>query len=215
MQNYKGFHPDKIYIGTNNNFLISHKPKKTHFNNELIQSENASNVFLMKKPKDKSKDQFIIEDQPDIFIAEWPGKRYVSVGMENMTFPGTLRPEFCLEVDFNEEIFVPNVYDMLLIQNFWDNLESESFRICWKPKGHNSKKNLSKGIFGKNKENFNENKDSLASIVEGEEIKENNNEKNEEKKEEKNETQRRESNSNKGLKKGWLKNLAKSVFAKK
>lgn len=213
-QNYKGFHPEKIYIGTNNNFLIPHKPKKTHFHNESIKSENTSNVFLMKKPKDKSKDQFVIEDMPDIFIAEYPGKRYVSVGMENMTFPGTLRPEFCLEVDFNEEIFVPNVYDMLLIQNFWDNLESESFRISWKPKVQNSKKNLFKNVIVKNKEYINE-KDDLAPIIEGEEKKENNNSKEEEKKEDNNETQRRDSKSNIGLKKGWLKNLTKSVFGKK
>ena len=212
--NYKGFLPEKIYIGTNNNFLIPHQHKKTHFHNELIQAENTSNVFLMKKPKDKSKDQFVIEDMPDIFIAEYPGKRYVSVGMENMTFPGTLRNEFCLEVDFNEEIFVPNVYDMLLIQNFWDNLESESFRICWKPKVLNSKKNLSKAINMNNKENINENKDDLAPIIEGDEKNENNNMKEEEKKEENNETQRRESKSNIGLKKNW-KNLTKSVFGKK
>ena len=159
----------------------------------------------MKKPKDKSQDQFVIEDMPDIFIAECPGKRYVSVGMENLTFPGTLRNDFCLEVDFNEEIFVPNVYDMLLIQNFWDNLESESFRICFRPKGYNAKKSLSKAI--NNKENINENKDDL----EGEEKKENINAK----EEENNEPQRRESKGGLGLKKGWIKNLTKSVFGKK
>ena len=212
-QNYKGFLPEKIYIGTNNNFLIPHKPKKTHFHSESIQSENTSNVFLMKKPKDKSQDQFVIEDMPDIFIAECPGKRYVSVGMENLTFPGTLRNDFCLEVDFNEEIFVPNVYDMLLIQNFWDNLESESFRICFRPKGYNAKKSLSKAI--NNKENINENKDDLAPIIEGEEKKENINAKEEEKKEENNEPKRRESKGGLGLKKGWIKNLTKSVFGKK
>ena len=199
MEQYKGFHPEKIYIGTNNNFLIPHKPRKTHFHNEQIQSENTSNVFLMKKPKDNSKDQFVIEDMPDIFIAEWPGKRYVSVGMENMTFPGTLRPEFCLEVDFNEEIFVPNVYDMLLIQNFWDNLESESFRICLKPKAVISKKN----------------NEDLAAIKKGEEIKKEIKEEiKKEIKEENDEPRRRDSKSNLGSTKNWLK-FTKNVFGKK
>ena len=178
---------------------IPHKPRKTHFHNEQIQSENTSNVFLMKKPKDNSKDQFVIEDMPDIFIAEWPGKRYVSVGMENMTFPGTLRPEFCLEVDFNEEIFVPNVYDMLLIQNFWDNLESESFRICLRPKAVISKKN----------------NDDLAAIKKGEEIKKEIKEEiKKEIKEENDEPRRRDSKSNVGSTKNWLK-FTKNVFGKK
>ena len=214
MQKYKGFHPEKIYIGTNNNFLISHKPKKTHFNNDAIQSENTTNVFLMKIPKDKSKDQFIIEDMPDIFIQEWPGKRYVSVGMENMSFPGSLRPEFCLEVEYNEEIFVPNVYDMLLIQNFWDNLEMESSRICLRPKGYLSKKNLL-NLDKNNKENINENsenKNDLLPIKEIEEIQDNNIVNEEEKKEENNVGPRRDSKSS-GSKKKF--NLTKSIFGKK
>ena len=214
MQKYKGFHPEKIYIGTNNNFLISPKSKKTHFNNDFIQSENTTNVFLMKIPKDKSKDQFIIEDMPDIFIQEWPGKRYVSVGMENMSFPGSLRPEFCLEVEYNEEIFVPNVYDMLLIQNFWDNLEMESSRICLRPKGYLSKKNLL-NLDKNNKENINENsenKNDLLPIKEIEEIKDNNIVNEEEKKEENNVGPRRDSKSS-GSKKKF--NLTKSIFGKK
>ena len=168
----------------------------------------------MKIPKDKSKDQFIIEDMPDIFIQEWPGKRYVSVGMENMSFPGSLRPEFCLEVEYNEEIFVPNVYDMLLIQNFWDNLEMESSRICLRPKGYLSKKNLL-NLDKNNKENINENsenKNDLLPIKEIEEIKDNNIVNEEEKKEENNVGPRRDSKSS-GSKKKF--NLTKSIFGKK
>ena len=119
--------------------------------------------------------------------------------MENMTFPGTLRPEFCLEVDFNEEIFVPNVYDMLLIQNFWDNLESESFRICLRPKAVISKKN----------------NDDLAAIKKGEEIKKEIKEEiKKEIKEENDEPRRRDSKSNVGSTKNWLK-YTKNVFGKK
>jgi hypothetical protein len=215
MQKVKGFHPEKIYIGTNNNFLIPHKEKKTHFKSESIQLENTSNVFLMKIPKDRSKNQFVIEDMPDLFIQEWPGKRYVSVGMENMSFPGNLRPEFCLEIDPNEEIFVPNVYDMLLIQNFWDTLEMNHFRICLRPLGYVSNKNLMNVPDINNKENINENQDNNELEKEGN--------KDEEKKEDKNNNEegndilkRQESNQEGGNKKKSKFNaLKKSIFGKK
>ena len=159
MRQIKGFHPEKINIGENSNFFIPRKEKKTHFRAESIQTENASNVFLVKQPREKP-NVFLIDDQPDLFIQELPGKRYVSVGMENMTFPGNLRPEFCLEIDPNEEIFIPNVYDMLLIQNFWDTLEMNHFRICLRPLGYVSNKNLMNVPDINNKENINENQDN-------------------------------------------------------
>ena len=222
LQKVKGFHPEKIYIGTNNNFLIPHKEKKTHFKSESIQLENTSNVFLMKIPKDRSKNQFVIEDMPDLFIQEWPGKRYVSVGMENMSFPGNLRPEFCLEIDPNEEIFVPNVYDMLLIQNFWDNLETESFKICLRPKGFSSRKNLLKEVDLNNKENINENnenkekKDELMPVKEVEEIKDNNIVNEEEKEKDGDSSpKRRESKKVDSKKRFSIKSLTQSVFGKK
>ena len=225
MGKIKGFHPEKIYIGVNSNFFIPHKEKKTSFKPESIQLENTSNVFLVKQPREKPK-EFLIDDQPDLFIQEWPGKRYCSVGMESMTFIGNLRPEFCLEIDPNEEIFVPNVYDMLLIQNFWDNLEQENFRLTYRPVGYHSKKNEMKEIELNNKENINENKEGndnkeLPPIKENEEIKDESNiaPKESENKDGSGSVKRYESSDVLGYgkkKKSFkFKDLKKSVFGKK
>ena len=134
--------------------------------------------------------------------------------MEHLTFPGNLRSEFCLEVDPNEEIFIPNVYDMLLIQNFWDNLEMKSFRICLRPLGHVSNKNLINAPDINNKENIDENKDNnelekeLNKDEEKKEDKKNNEEGNDILK-------RQESNQETGSKKKSKFSLKKSIFGKK
>ena len=109
----------------------------------------------------------IIETTQDIFIPEAGPKKYYSVKMNNISIIGNERPEFCLEIDPNEEIFCPSAYDMLLIQNYWDDLEMKSFRICLRPKGWKSTRDLelmssnneeSKNSFNDadNKENQNE-----------------------------------------------------------
>ena len=156
MIRYKGFHPEKLSQGENMNFILPRKIKLYHYKTETMRSESSSNIQLKRAPRQKSSD-LVMENLPDVFIQENPAKRYVSVGMEGLTFIGNVKPEYCLEVDPNEEIFVPNVYDMLLIQNFWDNLETDSFRICLRPFGYKSNKNLTKDSIGENKENINKN----------------------------------------------------------
>lgn len=156
MIRYKGFHPEKLSQGETTNFILPRKIKSYHYKTETMRSESSSNIELKRAPRQKSSD-LVMENLPDVFIQENPAKRYVSVGMEGLTFIGNVKPEYCLEVDPNEEIFVPNVYDMLLIQNFWDNLEIEDFRICFRPFGYKSNKNLTKDSIGENKENINKN----------------------------------------------------------
>ena len=89
---------------------------------------------------------------------------------DNMSIAGSERPEFCLEIDPNEEIFIPNVYDMLLIQNYWDELSIRSFRICLRPKGY-----IGKSIQNVVNYNYNNILESIRSIP-TEVIKENNEE---------------------------------------
>ena len=74
------------------------------------------------------------------FIPEQHKKRYYSaMNTDNMSIQGSEIPEFCLEIDSNEEIFIPNVYDMLLIHNYLDDLSMRSFRICLRPPGYAGK----------------------------------------------------------------------------
>ena len=64
-----------------------------------------------------------------------------------MTIHASERPDFCLEIDPNDEIFIPNVYDMLLIQNYWDDLSIKSFRVCLRPAGYIGKSSQNLEIF--------------------------------------------------------------------
>lgn len=169
MKKQKGFPLGATNISDNMNMILHKKPSKSLF--KKFEIVNSDKVELIHESKPSSYSYLTIEDMPDIFIEERPGKRYVSVGMENLTFPGSLRPEFCLEIEPNEDIFVPNVYDMLLIQNFWDNLEVNSFRICFRPFGYVSNKNLIKEPDIENKENINENKENNKEGQEKEGIK--------------------------------------------
>ena len=66
---------------------------------------------------------------------------------DNMSIKGIDKP---LEIDPNEEIFIPNVYDMLLIQNYWDDLSIKSFRVCLRPKGYIGKSSQNLDMFNKN-----------------------------------------------------------------
>jgi hypothetical protein len=83
-----------------------------------------------------------IESLPDLFIPVAKKKRYYSaITTDNMSVMGQEK-ESCLEIDPNEEIFIPNVYDMLLIQNYWDDLVIKSFRVCIRPKWWKSTRDL-------------------------------------------------------------------------
>ena len=111
---------------------------------------------------------------------------------------------------------------MLLIQNFWDNLETESFKICLRPKGFSLRKNLLKEVDLNNKENINENnenkekKDELMPIKEVEEIKDNNIVNEEEKEKDGDSSpKRRESKKADSKKRFSIKSLTQSVFGKK
>ena len=208
----KTFPAEHINVHSNSNL---HLPRKVKTSFKDMEIANSSKIELIMNKKKGPYDDLLIDDQPDLFIEENPGKRYVSVGMEHLTFPGNLKSEFCLEIDPNEEIFIPNVYDMLLIQNFWDTLEMNHFRICLRPLGYVSNKNLMNVPDINNKENINENQDNNELEKEGN--------KDEEKKEDKNNNEegndilkRQESNQEGGnKKKSKFNTLKKSIFGKK
>ena len=216
MNKVKAFAPDKTHIRSDSNV---HLPRKVKTSFKVIEVANTSKVELINDKKKGPYDQLFIDDQPDLFIEQSPAKRYVSVGMESMSFQGNLRSIYCLEVDPNEEIFIPNVYDMLLIQNFWDSLEMNSFRICLRPLGYVSNKNLLKQ--SDNKENINENlekKDSTEILLDKEGKKEE--EKKEDKKEGSEQVKKQEaSKADEGNKEGKKKkskfSLKNSIFMKK
>ena len=183
----KVFSPSATSVKNTSTLLIPKQPKKTSFTGI---SPNKETDFLFELyPKKTSFDEITIENFPDIFIQEQPKKRYYSTNKaDSMSIMGET-PLFCLEIDPNEEIFIPNVYDMLLIQNFWDDLSIRSFRICLRPKGYVgfTSKNL-EIVSNKNLLNLNENSRSKSSE---------DSEENEEEKEEKEEKEKKEENEKK------------------
>ena len=165
----KIFSPASTIIKNHSSLLIPNQPKKTSF--KEISTEKALDLVYDGSPQARNFDYITIENFPDIYIQEQPKKRYYSVmNADNMSIVGSERPEFCLEIDPNEEIFIPNVYDMLLIQNYWDNLSIKSFRICLRPKGYIGRSSQNVGNYDYN--------DLLAKIknVKTEAINENNEE---------------------------------------
>ena len=159
----KKFNPNSIVENKIYNLLIPKQPKTSSF--DELSPQKIQNIVYENIPKQEPFEMMTIENAQDIFIPEAPKRRYYSAKTENINIIG--RPEYCLEIDPNEEIFVPNAYDMLLIQNYWDDLEMKSFRICLRPIGWKSKKDLelrssnneeSKNSFNDedNKENQNE-----------------------------------------------------------
>ena len=160
MSKPKIFSSDDMHVKNNSNL---HLPKKVKTSFKFIEIAESSKIELITDKKKGPYDQLYIDDQPDLFIEESAAKRYVSVEMERMSFEGTNRAIYCLEIDPNEEIFIPNIYDMLLIQNFWDSLEMRSFRICLRSLGYSSNKNLIKDSSIDNKENINKNLDTKES----------------------------------------------------
>ena len=153
----KVFLPLQTSIKNESTLLIPQQPKKTSFT-EITPNKESNEIFLI-QPKTKSFNLMTIENFPDVFIPEQPKKRYYSAtNAETMTIHGSERPDFCLEIDPNEEIFIPNVYDMLLIQNYWDDLSIKSFRVCLRPDGYigKSSQNLDM-ISNKNIHHLNDN----------------------------------------------------------
>ena len=149
----KVFLPSQTSFKNESTLLIPQQPKKTSF--EEITPNKESNVIFISPPKIKSFNEITIENSPDIFIPEQPKKRYYSaMNAETMTIHASERPDFCLEIDPNEEIFIPNVYDMLLIQNYWDDLSIKSFRVCLRPAGYIGKSSQNLEIFSNKNLNY-------------------------------------------------------------
>lgn len=159
----KIFHPSLISIANDSSLLIPQQPKKTSFTE--IMPEKSTDILYDIIPKKKTFDEITIDSIPDIFIQEQSKKRYYTMlNTDNMSIKGIDKP---LEIDPNEEIFIPNVYDMLLIQNYWDDLSIESSRLCLRPKvnkirlNQNNKFEVNNDITTfkeKEKEEVNENK---------------------------------------------------------
>ena len=136
----KVFDPLITEIKNASNLLIEKQPKKTSFTE--LTSEQLPNIIYDIIPKLKTFDMVSIESLPDLFIPVAKKKRYYSaITTDNMSVMGQEK-ESCLEIDPNEEIFIPNVYDMLLIQNYWDDLVIKSFRVCIRPKWWKSTRDL-------------------------------------------------------------------------
>ena len=136
----KKFSPDSTMENKCYNLLIPKQPRNTSF--EELTHQKIQNINYDSIPKQRSFDMITIENAQDVFIPEAGKRRYYSVKMDNLSILGIGRPDFCLEIDPNEEIFVPSAYDMLLIQNYWDDLEIKSFRICLRPNGWKSNRDL-------------------------------------------------------------------------
>lgn len=133
----KIFNPSLTSIKNESSLLITQQPKKTSFV-EITPNKESNIIYTSIIPKKITFNDITIDNSiPDVFLQEQPKKRYYSaMNAENMTIHASERPDFCLEIDPNEEIFIPNVYDMLLIQNYWDDLSVKSFRVCLRPKGY-------------------------------------------------------------------------------
>ena len=139
----KVFLPTEIFIKNTSNLFIPEKPKKIFYENIEIEIDKTINVNYNIIPKVKIFTMTSIENIEEIFIPEQPKKRYYSKEMiDNITLIGPERPEFCLEIDPSEELFIPNIYDMLLVQNYWDDLSVESFDVYIRPRRRKSKRNL-------------------------------------------------------------------------
>ena len=104
-------------------------PKKIKFKEDETQQISSQFNFLV-----PIKDNTILNMKiGNIFL---PGrkKRYLTNSeVESLNYIGTGTDEYGLEIINDTDIFIPNVYDMLLIQNFWDNLEMKSFNIQLDP----------------------------------------------------------------------------------
>ena len=201
----KVFSPSATSIKNISTLLIPKQPKKTSFIG--ISPNKESNILYEKAPKKTSFDEIAIESIPDIFIQEQPKKRYYSTNKaDSMSIMGET-PLFCLEIDPNEEIFIPNVYDMLLIQNFWDDLSIRSFRICLRPKGYVG--NTSKNLLNLNENSKSKSSESSEESEEKEEKEEKEKTIEKEEKEKNKEKEEKEKNEENNLDKDVLKDFKK------
>jgi len=147
----KVFDPLVTEIKNATNLLIEKQPKKTSYTE--LTPEQLPSILYDIIPKQKTFEMVSIESLPDLFIPVAKKKRYYSAILtENMSVMGQEK-ENCLEIDPNEEIFIPNVYDMLLIQNYWDDLVIKSFRVCIRPKWWKSTRDLALVLHEDDKKN--------------------------------------------------------------
>lgn len=147
----KVFDPLVTEIKSASNLLIEKQPKKTSYTE--LTPEQLPGILYDIIPKLKTFEMVSIESLPDLFIPVAKKKRYYSAILtENMSVMGQEK-ENCLEIDPNEEIFIPNVYDMLLIQNYWDDLVIKSFRVCIRPKWWKSTRDLALVLHEDDKKN--------------------------------------------------------------
>jgi len=147
----KVFDPLVTEIKSASNLLIEKQPKKTSYTE--LTPEQLPGILYDIIPKLKTFEMVSIESLPDLFIPVAKKKRYYSAILtENMSVMGQEK-ENCLEIDPNEEIFIPNVYDMLLIQNYWDDLVIKSFRVCIRPKWWKSTRDLALVLHDDDKKN--------------------------------------------------------------
>lgn len=147
----KVFDPLVTEIKSASNLLIEKQPKKTSYTE--LTPEQLPSILYDIIPKLKTFEMVSIESLPDLFIPVAKKKRYYSAILtENMSVMGQEK-ENCLEIDPNEEIFIPNVYDMLLIQNYWDDLVIKSFRVCIRPKWWKSTRDLALVLHEDDKKN--------------------------------------------------------------
>ena len=147
----KVFDPLVTEIKNATNLLIEKQPKKTSYTE--LTPEQLPGILYDIIPKLKTFEMVSIESLPDLFIPVAKKKRYYSAILtENMSVMGQEK-ENCLEIDPNEEIFIPNVYDMLLIQNYWDDLVIKSFRVCIRPKWWKSTRDLALVLHEDDKKN--------------------------------------------------------------
>ena len=170
--------------------------KRNSFSLKDINISDTRNIFLSRHYAKKYK-ELSIDDLPDLFIQECPAKRYVSVGMEKMSIISDYKPIYCLGIEFNEEIYIPNAYDMLLLQNYWNDLETKSFRICIRPRGYHPNK-----VVKMPKEVIKESKESSDDFSDEDE---------EKKEEEKNNEKKEARMSTKSAKRESKKEVAKKV----
>jgi len=105
---------------------IDRQPKKVKFT-ELI-SEQKEKVMYEIPPVIKMFYCLSKENKENIFLPSKPKRYLTNTEVESVNLLGTGQGgEVGLEMEFNADVFIPNVYDMLLIQNIWDQLETKSF----------------------------------------------------------------------------------------
>lgn len=200
----KLFSPTSTKFKNESSLLIPPQPKKTSFTE--ITTQKVTDVLYDIPRKITPFEKVVVESIPDLFIQEQPKKRYFSAEVaDHMSIIGSARAVFCLEIDPNEEIFIENVYDMLLIQNVWDDLSITKDRLCLRPPGYKGKSsrnlpyytNLNLGIIEeKENEEVNENKDKENNENKQEKEKDKDNKLNENNKEDNNTEIKNNNNDN-------------------